>query len=105
MPEAARAIARIEVANAAEEQPLTTRADADVRRLHRERGETLAAELSGMALPAGDGYVRVAGEAGGLKPIRRHVRSPVPPKAWTDIDGYWKCGVVNLDHHEGDDGE
>ncbi|WP_433206331.1 siderophore-interacting protein [Dactylosporangium sp. CS-047395] len=105
LPAGAKVIARIEVANDAEEQPLPTRADADVRWLHRERGESLREELTALALPAGDGYVWVAGEAGGLKPIRRHIRATGLNRKWTEIDGYWKRGVVNLDHHEGEDGD
>ncbi|MFI5910636.1 siderophore-interacting protein [Dactylosporangium sp. NPDC051541] len=105
LPAAARVIARIEVAGAAEEQPLAVRADADVRWLHRDRGESLELAIGGLTLPPGDGYVWIAGEASGLKPVRRYIRSQGQPREWTEVDGYWKRGVVNLDHHEGEDSD
>jgi NADPH-dependent ferric siderophore reductase len=105
LPGGAKVIARVEVANAAEEQPLHTWAGVDLRWLHRERGESLREAVLGLSLPPGDGYVWIAGEAGGLKPIRRHVRAQGQSREWTEIDGYWRRGVVNLDHHEGDSSE
>ncbi|MGK5682600.1 siderophore-interacting protein [Actinoplanes sp. URMC 104] len=99
LPAGVRTMAYVEVADAAEEQQLA----AEVRWLHRDRGETLASVLSTVELPPGDGYVWVAGEATGLKPIRRHIRARGHNRDWAEIDGYWKRGVVNLDHHDDDE--
>ncbi|GAA2336109.1 siderophore-interacting protein [Dactylosporangium salmoneum] len=103
LPERARVHAFVEVDGAKEEQPLTTRADAAVRWLHRDRGETLTEAVLAHPIPPGEGYVWIAGEATGLKPIRRHLRGLGLNREWLEIDGYWRRGVVNLDHHEDDD--
>ena len=103
LPEDATVLAFVEVAGAAEEQPLPARANTRIRWLHRSAGETLDAAVNEAVLPAGDGYVWVAGEAGGLKPIRRHLRGLGLNRDWMEIDGYWKRGVVNLDHHDDDE--
>jgi NADPH-dependent ferric siderophore reductase len=54
------------------------------------------------ALPAPDGdtYVWGAGEAGSLVPVRRYLRRELGlPKHQADVDGYWKRGEANFDHH------
>lgn len=99
LPADARVLAFAEVADENEEQPLAR----EIRWLHRDRGESLTAAILTTELPENDGYVWVAGEATGLKPIRRHVRAQNHPRHWAEIDGYWRRGVVNLDHHEDDD--
>ncbi|MEU4241671.1 siderophore-interacting protein [Actinoplanes sp. NPDC026619] len=98
LPADARVIAFAEVADEQEEQPLAR----EIRWLHRSRGESLTTAILETAPPEGDGYVWVAGEATGLKPIRRYVRGTGHNRNWAEIDGYWKRGVVNLDHHEDD---
>ncbi|MET7400209.1 siderophore-interacting protein [Dactylosporangium sp. NPDC005572] len=103
LPDGATVLAFVEVADAGEEQELATKTAATVRWLHRDRGESLGTAIPAAALPAGDGYAWVAGEATGLKPIRRHLRGLGLNRDWLEIDGYWKRGTVNLDHHEDDD--
>ena len=103
LPATATVLAFAEVANAAERQPLAERPGVTVRWLHRDRGETLDAAVRAQHLPDGDGYVWIAGEATGLKPVRRHLRAAGLNRDWMAIDGYWKRGVVNLDHHDDDD--
>lgn len=45
-------------------------------------------------------FVFAAGEAGALKPIRQYLRKELGlSKEQVDVDGYWKRGTVNLDHH------
>jgi NADPH-dependent ferric siderophore reductase len=99
LPAGARVLAFAEVAGATEQQPVA----GEVRWLHRDRGESLRDAVLAAELPPGDGYVWIAGEATGLKPIRRHLRGLGLNRDWLEIDGYWKKGVVNLDHHEDDD--
>jgi NADPH-dependent ferric siderophore reductase len=97
LPADARVFAFAEVADAAEELPLK-----GVRWLHRDRGESLGPAILSWSKPDGDGYVWIAGEAGGLKPIRRYLRGLGLPRDWMEVDGYWKRGIVNLDHHDDD---
>lgn len=103
LPADATVLAYIEVADAAEEQPLPARPNTRIHWLHRSAGDALDRAVRAADLPAGDGYVWIAGEAGGLKPIRRHLRGLGLNRDWLEIDGYWKRGTVNLDHHEDDD--
>lgn len=103
LPADATVLAFVEVAGAAEEQPLPARPNTRIHWLHRDSGEVLERAIRQAEVPAGDGYVWVAGEAGGLKPIRRHLRGLGLNRAWMEIDGYWKRGVVNLDHHDDDE--
>ncbi|MFI0416720.1 siderophore-interacting protein [Spongiactinospora sp. 9N601] len=109
LPAGARAIAFAEVPDAREEQRIDSAADVTLTWLHRNgaapgTGDLLEKAIRGVERPAGEGFVWVAGEAGALKPIRRYVRQEfgLPPDR-IDVDGYWKRGVENLDHHEEDD--
>ncbi|GAB3158314.1 siderophore-interacting protein [Micromonospora sonneratiae] len=108
LPAGVPAYVFVEVADKDEEQPLQTAADARVVWLHRDDAEgrnLLEEAIREIQLPGGDGYVWVAGEAGNLKPIRRYLRGLGLPREWVEVDGYWKRGVVNLDHHAADDDE
>src|SRR5690625_3848586 len=50
-----------------------------------------------------DLYVFAAGEAGAMKPIRRYFRRELGlPKQQLAVDGYWKRGVADHDHHTND---
>ncbi|MFD0523181.1 siderophore-interacting protein [Paractinoplanes durhamensis] len=99
LPAEAHINAFVEVANEDERQPLAR----EVVWLFRDRGESLEKAILKTEIPDGDGYVWVAGEATGLKPIRRHLRGQGLNRDWMEIDGYWKRGVVNLDHHDDDE--
>lgn len=47
-----------------------------------------------------DTYVWAAGEANGLVPIRRYLRHELGiEKDRLSVEGYWRRGVTNLDHH------
>lgn len=57
-----------------------------------------------MELPEGDGFVLAAGEATTLKPIRRLLKERGFVRNRTsEVDGYWRRGTTNLDHHEEED--
>lgn len=108
-PAQAHVTAVIEVADAAEEQPLSGAAELDLHWVHRDTAPVAEGHLSpletavrALALPADLGtlYAWAAGEAGAIKPIRRYLRREVGlPKRQVSVDGYWKKGVTNLDHH------
>lgn len=53
----------------------------------------------------GDVFVWAAGEAGVMKAVRRVLREAVHPRHAFHVDGYWREGVANLDHHAVDDDE
>jgi NADPH-dependent ferric siderophore reductase len=105
LPAGARAEVFCEVADAAEEQELASAADVTVHWLHRDgvpAGEAalLHDALAAVTLPPGRGFVWVAGEAGALRPVRRMLRArPDVCPRHLDVDGYWRRGVVNHDHH------
>ncbi|MFZ2527811.1 MAG: siderophore-interacting protein [Rhodococcus sp. (in: high G+C Gram-positive bacteria)] len=111
LPATANIQAFVEVTDADDEIDLEHSAHAQVTYLHRGTAapgstELLADAIRAATLPTDPYYVWAAGEAGTLKPIRRYFRRELGlPKHRVDIDGYWKRGVVNLDHHddEGDD--
>ena len=94
-------IARIEVAGPAEEQPLGPRDGLDLRWLHRTAGPGLLERaVREVELPPGDGYVWIAGEATGLVAVRRHLRRERGlPAHRVHVDGYWRRGTADHDHH------
>lgn len=92
-----------EVADAAEEQDLVSSGETALTWLHRDAGQSLDAALAHFRAPAGVGYVWVAGEATALKPVRSRLRSLGLPREHVEVDGYWKRGVANLDHHRVDE--
>lgn len=53
----------------------------------------------------GDVFVWAAGEAGVMKAVRRVLREAGQPRHAFHVDGYWREGVANLDHHAVDDDE
>lgn len=109
LPEDATVRAFFEVADADEEQLVRTPKDAEITWLHRgdaEPGSTdlLLRAFEALELPEGDGFVYAAGEAGTLKPIRRLLKERGFVRNETcEVDGYWRRGTANLDHHEDDD--
>lgn len=103
LPQSARAHIVAEVADASERRDLTDRSGIDVSWVLRsEEGDGgLERALRAVALPQGeDWFVFAAGEAGALKPIRDYFRRELGlPKERVVVDGYWKRGLANLDHH------
>lgn len=103
LPARSRALAIIEVPDAAGEHDLGLRPGIEVRWVHRESGGAgaLEAAIRDVAWPtSADWFVFAAGEAGMLVPIRRYFRRELGlAKDRVEIDGYWKLGVAGLDHH------
>jgi NADPH-dependent ferric siderophore reductase len=104
----ARAFVIATVTGPEEEQALTSRADLDIRWLHRPLSQAsdaapvlkAAAELS---LPQGDGYVWIAGETDVAKALRQHfVADRGINKAWVKAAGYWRHGSVGFHESHND---
>ena len=110
LPADKRVIGVVEVAGPQDEVELPARAGAEIRVVHRG-GSTGSGVVSameeavrGIALPDGEFYAWVAGEADTLKPIRRYLRRELGlPTDRVKVDGYWRRGTVNLDHHAEDE--
>jgi NADPH-dependent ferric siderophore reductase len=104
-PAGARAIAFVEVADAAEEQALATRADLTLTWLHRDGAapgttDLLERAVRALDFPPGDPYVWASGEATSLRPLRRHLlHDRGLRREWCHFSGHWKRGAANHDHH------
>ncbi|GAA5056326.1 siderophore-interacting protein [Nocardia callitridis] len=107
LPEGKQVIAFVEVRDEADEIALPE--SVQVRYLHRGSaapGTTslLADAVTAWAPPEGRGFAWAAGEALSLKPVRRYLVNELKlPKEQMKIDGYWRVGTVNLDHHAEED--
>ncbi|MFD7663952.1 siderophore-interacting protein [Streptomyces sp. NPDC059788] len=103
LPEGARAVAYVEVADAAEEQAFDTRADLTVHWLHRAPGpaapgELLVEAVRGARFPAGSVFAWLAGEAGTVRALRRHlVHDRGLDKRAVDFTGYWRRALSQDD--------
>lgn len=64
-------------------------------------GSTLLAEALRELGPIGDDvFVWAAGEAGSLVPVRRYLRRELGlPATQVEVQGYWRRGVGDYDHH------
>lgn len=109
LPPTARVEAYLEVASAAEEQPLSSSARLEVHWLHRGEspspGEVLEAAIRAAQLPTGEGQVFVACEAGVVRRIRKQLLDERGlDSAMVHTRGYWKQGEANHpDHDMGED--
>jgi NADPH-dependent ferric siderophore reductase len=90
------------IADAAELQTFTTRADWQPQWLERTGApdaELLRAALDNFQFPAGDGFIWVAAEASVARAIRHYlIEERGHPKEWIKAAGYWKRGAA--DTHE-----
>jgi NADPH-dependent ferric siderophore reductase len=103
-----RALVLAEVADAAEQQTLRSRAAVEVTWLHRAGTapgdpQALLAALRGLSLPAGDGYVWIAGESHVARALREYLVSERGlPKTWIKAAGYWKhdAAAIHETHND-----
>lgn len=107
-PADSRVTAIIEVADSGEVQSLHGEAAITLHWVHRDsfpvgegHGSALETAVRGVAVDTNERvFAFAAGEATMLKPIRRYLRRELGlAKERVDIDGYWKRGTANLDHH------
>jgi NADPH-dependent ferric siderophore reductase len=95
LPAGAAARVFVEVADAAEEQPLPLPAGAELTWVHRTGlpGEALVTAVRGAALPAGSVHAFVHGEAGFVRELRRWLRvERAVPREQVSASGYWRLG-------------
>ncbi|OQO90283.1 NADPH-dependent ferric siderophore reductase [Saccharomonospora piscinae] len=98
LPESATATVFVEVGDAADELPLRRAGGGrvDVRWVRRDGaapGEAVLAAVRAAALPQGEPYAWLAGEAGLVKHVRRHlVRERGIDKRHITFTGYWRRG-------------
>ncbi|MGU3493809.1 siderophore-interacting protein [Xanthobacteraceae bacterium A53D] len=104
LPETARVVVRLEVADAAEEQPLPSRAMVDLKWLHRDgiepgTGDLLEAAVKAVEIPAdaADPYIWAGCEQQVARAIRAHVNTLGLPKARRSIAAYWRRGYQGVD--------
>jgi NADPH-dependent ferric siderophore reductase len=95
LPAGARAVVVVEVAEAAEEQPLPSRAATDVTWLHRgtaDPGTTtlLRDALTRLVFPPGDGYVWAACESEVAQTLRADLLARGVAREWLRVSAYWK---------------
>jgi NADPH-dependent ferric siderophore reductase len=83
----------VEIDGPAEEQALSTKADATITWLHRSAGADLVTAVRELTVPAGVGQAFVHGEAGFVKQLRRHLLDERGlRKDLLSISGYWRKG-------------
>ncbi|AXE83053.1 siderophore-interacting protein [Streptomyces atratus] len=98
LPAGARAVVYAEVADEAEEQVLDSPGEVGVHWVHRDRGETLTDAVRSAELPAGSGAAWLAGEAGAVRALRRHlVEERGLPRAAVEFSGYWRASLTQDD--------
>ncbi|NLU83528.1 siderophore-interacting protein [Rhodococcus sp. HNM0569] len=109
LPADKQVLAFAEVADASSEIDLSGRPGATVTYLHRGTSEPGTTTLLDDAVRAadfldGEVFAWVAGEAGSLKPIRRYLTRELGlPKGQVKVDGYWRRGAADHDHHAVDE--
>ena len=99
LPAGHRALVVAEVEDVAEEIPLPSAADVEVRWVHRSTsaqapGDELVALVAAATtpLPADGLDAFVHGEAGFVRDVRRHLRAQGLPLARLSASGYWRRG-------------
>lgn len=94
MPAGARARVVLEVADAGEEQKLTTPDDTTITWIHRDTNPGgLVRTICEMEFPSGAVHAFVHGEAGFVRELRRHLLDDRQvPKDALSISGYWRRG-------------
>ncbi|NED93972.1 siderophore-interacting protein [Phytoactinopolyspora alkaliphila] len=101
LPEGTRAEAYIEVEDAAGELALSTRGDVSLHWLHRSgrpAGLVLVDAVRGARFPAGSVFAWLAGEAGSVRALRRHlVDDRGVAKSSIDFTGYWRLTLSQDD--------
>jgi NADPH-dependent ferric siderophore reductase len=110
LPAGETAIAFIEVADAAEEQPIETAATVEITWLHRAGPPQapslgLLQALTTFPLPPGDGQACIIGETSTVRAQRQGLVARGFPKDRIAAEGYWRPGRVGGHDHVVDPSE
>ncbi len=103
LPEGSKAVAYIEVRDQGEEQVLGTRGDLTTHWLHRGgtqagTSDLLLSAVRDAQFPSGSPFAWIAGEAGAVRTIRRHlVGDRGMDKRSIDFEGYWRYKLTQDD--------
>jgi len=102
MPAGTQAVALIELPEAADRQPLHSRADVDIRWFERNGEPAVDSHRLEHALhelPAieGDSFYWIAAESGRARTMRQGLDQRGVPKDWIKATGYWKAGADDED--------
>lgn len=93
MPAGAPAHVFLLVADVGEEQPLVTKADAQITWLHRASGGDLAAAVKALPWREGEVQAFVHGEAGFVRELRRYLLDErAVSRDSLSLSGYWREG-------------
>ena len=105
LPAGVRAMAFVEVADAASELPWQSEGDVDVIWVHRNgvppgSGTALLDAITAASFPEGEFYAWGGGEATSLKHVRRYLLSERGAnREYLGFSGHWKRGEEDFDHH------
>ncbi|MFF9198157.1 siderophore-interacting protein [Streptomyces sp. NPDC014779] len=98
LPPGHRAVAFVRVAGPEERQPLPTAGELNVHWVCGERPELVVPAVRAAALPEGVPYVWLAGEAGVVRELRRHlVEECGADRRAIDFAGYWRRRLTQDD--------
>ncbi len=98
-PEGAEIVARAIVPPGVAGYALPSRAGADVAFIEADSPAAVTPELVSLIDDDPDAFVWAAGESTSLKPLRSRLREVSASKDRFDVDGYWKEGAAEFDHH------
>ncbi|RZS31239.1 NADPH-dependent ferric siderophore reductase [Herbihabitans rhizosphaerae] len=96
LPAGTRVTAYLEVVDAAEHQVFTTRGEVHLRWVHRGDGSLVEA-VRRADLPDGSVFAWLAGEAGTVRELRRHLVDRGVPKHAIEFTGYWRARLTQDD--------
>lgn len=104
------AVAYIEVDGPQSHIDLPTRANLTTVWFHRDgqpagNNALLSDAIINHDYPDRDGFVWVAGEALSIRAARRFLKETGFDREHCDVDGYWRVGTANHDHHADPDEE
>ena len=98
LPPEHRTIAFVQVTDPAEEQKWVTAGDLTVHWLYEDGAGSVPEAVRAAALPSGSPYVWLAGEAGAVRAVRRHlVEERGYDRRSIDFAGYWRRRLAQDD--------
>ncbi|MER7170465.1 siderophore-interacting protein [Streptomyces mesophilus] len=104
LPQGARAVAYVEVADSRDRQEIATRGEVTVHWLERDGagaaapGEVLVETVRAAVFPEGSLYVWLGGEAGAVRSLRRHlVDDRGVDRKSVHFSGYWRLRLTQDD--------